>query len=347
LVVGAVVAAAVVEALAVVVVDHLHPRCAYLRIVHRCTHLRVRCAFMLRHSAAHSVASEARKHASLVVIPVVGPPVLRVAVVTKQPRAAKRADMHTSTQMSRLAAPARLPWHDDRHCEASSGATHDTVVGTAVVAPVVVCPLRVVPVAVAVVTAVDDVDLLVRGGRVVMSTGQPRCILRRIMHVLMQLSSFLVLPPAYVQNRLQCVASPKAARAQAGASVVETVDVAAVVVAVEVTQPRSIMRRVKHRSTHASFPGPVLCDLLQREMQCFESRARMQPAVVDAVVGAVVVTVVRKVTHPLSCRRAITHCEVHVSRVHAWRGQMLLHCATGPRFGLVRRACWHDARHTP
>ncbi len=180
-----------------------------------------------------------------------------------------------------------------------------------------------------------------------MSIGQPRCFLRRTMHVLLQLSSFLLLPPAYMQYRLQCVASPKAARAQAGASVVDTFEVSTVVVANEVTQPRSIMRRVKHRSTQASLPGPVLCDLLHREMQCLESRARMQPAVVDLVGGAVVVTVVRKVTHPLSWRRAITHCAVHVSRVHALRGQTLLHCDTGPRFGLVRRACWHDARHTP
>jgi len=134
------------------------------------------------------------------------------------------------------------------------------------------------------------------------------------MHVLVQLSNFFLLPPAYVQKRLQCVASPKAARAHAGASVVDTLVVGAVVVAVVVTQPRSIMRRVRHKSTQASLPAPELC-VLQRAMQCFESRARMQPAVVDVVDGAVVAAVVRKVTQPLSWRRAITHCDVHVSSV--------------------------------
>lgn len=184
--------------------------------------------------------------------------------------------------------------------------------------------------------------------KVGISMGQPRCFLRRIMHVFAQPSIILLWPPVYRQKRLQCVASPKAAFVHAAGSVVEEAVVdALLVVAAVVTQPRSIMRRVKQRSTHASLPDADACDKLQRAMQCLESRARMQPAVVVVVGAAVVATVVRNVTQPLSWRRAVTHCAVHVSSVQIWRRHMSLHWDTAPRLGLVRRACWHEPKHTP
>jgi hypothetical protein len=101
---------------------------------------------------------------------------------------------------------------------------------------------------------------------------------------MMQLSiqtSIFFFSPEYRHTRSQCTASVDALLAQAGDSVEGALEVV-----VCTTQPRSIIRLVKHKSTHESKPSlrPLQCFT-----QCFVSRFLMHPDVLLVAPGAVVV----------------------------------------------------------